>query len=453
MLAPSSSSSPAAAAIVKLAAPHLLNIPPELLIEILKCLDWRDLLRCDSVCQALHHTIRTSLELQYTIELAADNLVDGPRVPGSLSTADRYALLLDRRRRWRRLEWTREVDVPMPGGCQAYELVGGVFAKTSNGNANGVTHLLAAKLPTREDDGRVVRIEDLRLASRDFAIDPSQDLLALVDIDDSYVGVVFVNITVHLLSLTTLRPHPLALSPQLTLTTPFHIASCFIQIVGSTIGMFFWQHGPALVMWDWKSAERILSVGLNEAWDFGFLGEKTFMLTSLREGGGIWVYSLKYKYNLKPTLVAVLQLPRLKPGVTLTHFQTHSSPFLGGEMDGFPGRTSNDCETLDENHTEHGERTNGSNGGGTKRGGRKGVSEGESGWSAREVPWEEWGEEGTRMLPGWTHFRWLRYVHGHRIVFPPVVTSAHPTSTPNPNRKKSIFMLDFNVHPKRRNDP
>lgn len=90
----------------------------------------------------------------------------------------------------------KKIAVDVPGACQAYELVGGVFSKTMNGNTgngmeSGSRHLISTWLPTRNDQdndtiGRVVR-PDLGVATRDFAIDPTQNLIALVDAEDKCV--------------------------------------------------------------------------------------------------------------------------------------------------------------------------------------------------------------------------------------------------------------------------
>lgn len=123
--------------------------------------------------------------MRYIIELGADGMIDGARAHSSLATAERLHLLLNRRARWRTLDWTDTFELDLDGLCHAYELVGGVFAKTmGQANANGARHLTTIDLPTR-DVPAVKRIrEDMGVSSRDFAIDPSQDLLAIVEIDD-----------------------------------------------------------------------------------------------------------------------------------------------------------------------------------------------------------------------------------------------------------------------------
>lgn len=72
----------------------------------------------------------------------------------------------------------------MVGTCQAYELVGGVFAKSMGQGTNGSRHLITTWLPTATKPARSSVREDIGIPTRDFAIDPSQDLIALVDTGD-----------------------------------------------------------------------------------------------------------------------------------------------------------------------------------------------------------------------------------------------------------------------------
>ncbi len=148
-----------------------------------------------SVTQLNHffkQLILSSLELQYIIHLALTNHIDNPH--STLTTSSKLSLLIDRRERWKTLDWTSSVRVPLRGGCHAYELVGGVFAKSVNFGVGpgawgtGSRHFVAALLPTRHHHtpSKVER-QDLGVPARDFAIDPTQDLIALVDIDDSSV--------------------------------------------------------------------------------------------------------------------------------------------------------------------------------------------------------------------------------------------------------------------------
>jgi hypothetical protein len=83
-----------------------------------------------------------------------------------LTHSDRLAMLLDRRRAWARLEWKRRVAVSMPGTCQAYELVGGVFAKTVGDGSHGSRHFIASWLPSARTVGHQLERADVGLLTR-----------------------------------------------------------------------------------------------------------------------------------------------------------------------------------------------------------------------------------------------------------------------------------------------
>ena len=113
---------------------------------------------------------------------------------GGMSVPERMQALLKHRQAWRTLGFSRIATVPMPGECHAYELVGGVFAKamnpqhdlTSIGNP-GSRHLSLVALPSSTQEPRTLVREDIGLLCRDFGIDPTQDLIALVEQPRSYV--------------------------------------------------------------------------------------------------------------------------------------------------------------------------------------------------------------------------------------------------------------------------
>jgi hypothetical protein len=128
------------------------------------------------VCRELKGVVGNHTELQYLIELGVDGLVD---CPSPLPVADRLRMLQERRQAWQELRWTRCVPVDIPGHCQAYELVGGMFAKTTG----PARHFYGVWLPTRDAPGYQVEHKDIGLVTRDFAIDPTQDLIAYMVVD------------------------------------------------------------------------------------------------------------------------------------------------------------------------------------------------------------------------------------------------------------------------------
>ncbi|EMD35720.1 hypothetical protein CERSUDRAFT_115679 [Gelatoporia subvermispora B] len=449
------------------AAALLLDLPEELLLEVLKNLDFRSILRCCCVCRLLQSAIKGSLELQYKIELYADGLVDGPPIP-NLTTADRLHLLLERRRRWRSLDWRRMESIPITGGCQAYELVDGVFAKSmSTAFAGGSRHFTTVRLPTQAEPARTIVRENLGVPTRDFAMDPSQDLLALVHNDEGNVGPP--RIVIHFRTLSTNEVHPKASLAQLEAPMPLRTENSLIQVADDVVALFYWAHGPGILIWNWQKGILLVNLTQNSirrdvlppmVWDFAFLSNRAFLVTTIAGVGTIEIYAFRGDVALEGGLekpnsarrVASLGMPPIKQTQELHAFNTHSGPFVHRPGTGQLFHTASDmCAHLFElNYGEHGRRfllfvpnrfflsfV-------PKEGEIAGVRH------TIEQSWNEWGPLNSRVLHRRGRFQWLRYIHGHRLVLP----LALPPSPPDTMiRERLLIVCDFNVHPKRINDP
>ncbi|KAI0795917.1 hypothetical protein C8Q75DRAFT_744368 [Abortiporus biennis] len=436
-----------------------LDLPHELVAEILTYLHFRDLLRVTTLCRTLNQTVTHSVELQYKIELGADGMVDGPRTPGSMPIADRLRLLLDRRKRWQNLDWTQQITLPLHGACQAYEMVAGVFAKTMTiPGHTGSRYLACTWLPTRSEPAHTLVKEDIGIPSRDFAIDPSQDLIALVDVDESFDNI---QIQISLRTISTNKQHPLASKAELIGQVPLHVNSCFIQFVQDVVGMFFWVDGPGLMIWNWHTGELVVRALQSElhhgTWDFSFLSSRAFMLTTIGGSGSIEIYSFSGHAIthedgslVPPAHAASLRLPDLKDPYEIRKFSTHSSPFLGGNISrGKPFTTSqeNRVHLMSIHYGAQGPRFH---------------LLIKNDFLLSHVPpnfayqdqskavtkqWSEWGVKNSRFLEHNVSFKWLRYVHGQRVVLPPFPISGRPGS---PNHKSKVCIIDFNVWPRRK---
>ena len=132
--------------------------------------------------------------------MGVDGLVDSPL--SKLSVSQRFQMLMQRRERWRELKWKERVLVPSDNGYAAYDFVGGVLGKliptsearepTGLGNnslgLNGhqesgdKTKITFTYLPsfTNDEDVKVLTHEDVGIDCCEFAIDPAQDLLVLI---------------------------------------------------------------------------------------------------------------------------------------------------------------------------------------------------------------------------------------------------------------------------------
>ena len=263
----------------------LLNLPLEILSEILNQLDHIHILRCSivrassflrkvvtphshyfryccKVCKQLHALVSSSTALQYRIELASDGLVDGhPRRGSAFSTtAARMKILLERRAAWRALRPNRRTSVAFAGHCHAYELVGGLFAKALE-DFGAARRIDASWLPGNGLGERRLVVDDLGLRIKDFALDPSQDLIVLLEHctapeNSSMAGA---DIRVHIRKLSSVgTPHPAAKNPMLCRRSIRPVHGCMIQIVEDIVGMYFWVPCYSVLIWNWTSGEELL---------------------------------------------------------------------------------------------------------------------------------------------------------------------------------------------------
>lgn len=115
------------------------------------------------------------------IELAFDGLIDLPQSQPT-PTCEKLQLLLSRRKAWHTLDWKDKLHVPMSGSCRAYELVSGIFAKSMGSHVgHGSRHFIMSTLPSREyNKPHFIIREDVGVPSKDFVIDPTQDLIGYV---------------------------------------------------------------------------------------------------------------------------------------------------------------------------------------------------------------------------------------------------------------------------------
>lgn len=134
------------------------------------------------VCKSFKELINGSVTIKYQIALCAGGLSDGP--PSLLTPSDRLKLLQNHQLAWKRLRWSYHEAIEMHTGG-LWELYGNMLVQ-SKGRAR--RHLLFHQLPSRlrgiEERKWELRTEFML---RDFGIDPSQDLLVLLEARQPYV--------------------------------------------------------------------------------------------------------------------------------------------------------------------------------------------------------------------------------------------------------------------------
>ncbi|KAI0065127.1 hypothetical protein BV25DRAFT_1822244 [Artomyces pyxidatus] len=427
---------------------HFLDLPVELQTAVLRHLDHRSVLRCTLVCRQLHELVASSVELRYKVELVYDGLVDGAAYPPGMPYSRRLERLLDRRSAWRTLAWRKHTTVTMPGSCRAYELVGGIFAKVFESNG-----FCASRLPSATADERRLEIADLGVPVKDFAIDPTQGLIALLEQpghdmqNDTEVARVHLRAIGEDLS----ELHPDAKCPVLEFRTAGAIHGSTIQIADDVVGIYFWTPLHGVLVWNWMTGERLVyfqgdhGETPEDIWDFALLSSRAYMVTTLTGGGTIEIYTfgddLSRDSGQEVTLVATLCFFELHPmyGNLLIEATTTTGPFTARVALELPFGTAPTSRVhvfklqyavpgyqpvclVVHNRTLMQYIENYRAGGGHVN-----------------VPWEAWGVDGSRAFILGNGSQWLRYVHGERVVCPIL----------HDDRSTTFEVLDFNVHPTR----
>jgi hypothetical protein len=198
----------------------------------------------------LHEIVKSSPDLQYTIELWADGMVRGNS--GVLTRAETLEVLYKRRRAWLKLRWTSQdvLKIESLATCRAYELVGSFFAQQQEG-----PYFLAISLSCivndRENAATACNPGISPQDFQDFAIDPTQDLIAFLYVPTG--GLAYL----ELRTISSQRPHPRAVHPFLTFSLERDPEMALtIQIVDDVIGMFF-PDPIGLVLFNWRTGFTI----------------------------------------------------------------------------------------------------------------------------------------------------------------------------------------------------
>ncbi|KAK0184337.1 hypothetical protein F5146DRAFT_938832 [Armillaria mellea] len=425
----------------------LFSLPPEILTQCMEYLDYWSLLRCMQVCRTFKNIVDSSLALQYTIELAMDGMEDGKS--SHLLNADRLGRLRDLRRAWADLNWKKFTRIPFSGECSAYELVAGVFVKMFLGREFVLTRLPSSTRPNVDQ----TELPDQDMLVKDFAMDPSQDLLAMLVDDASPPSYTTSRIlTMHIRSLSTLHDHPGAEIPQINIT--IHpgemwanlVGVCTIQVAQDSLALFIRQpvKGSHLYIWNWKTGRLLINhddhSGLPESvYHFGFVTSTTYILTTTRGNG--YVHLVEISEELEYRTIVVLCLPEIVNNVQVDAVITHSGAITASPTDdeqfiatqerrihtftvmyGFLDPTREAAtytlfvpnETFLQYISDYEDRNK---------------------TLLSYIMWKNWGPGHTRMLLNEGSFNWMRYAHGQRVVCPAI-----------PGRK-IVQVLDFNVHP------
>ncbi|KAF8872598.1 hypothetical protein CPB84DRAFT_1854352 [Gymnopilus junonius] len=274
-----------------------IALPQEILIHTLSYLDPRSILSCASTCRLLYETCKNSLEIQYLVELA----IDGFQKPiTSASHSELIARLRDLRLSWANLDCKRFKKVELSNLCMAYELVAGVFAMADGHKLNFTW------LPSSTMNGRSLTYPSLEFRIIDFAMDPTQDLIVILEDHNSPITVTDTrHVRLHIRSISAANDvHPLASEGILTFDD------------SDTIG-------PPLP-----------PIGIQH---FTLLTRTSFVLTLTSSSGSLQLYTFSPSSpTLTPaSLCCTLHLPSIRPNCTIFELRVHSGPISACQPDPF----------------------------------------------------------------------------------------------------------------------
>ncbi|KAF9043918.1 hypothetical protein BJ165DRAFT_1478651 [Panaeolus papilionaceus] len=441
----------------------LFMLPSELLASILHDLDYISLLNCTETCTVLRDLVTTTTSLQCVIQMATLGLESSN---SALIPMDMMEKLNERRRIWDALDWSSYSTINVIGSCQAYELVGGVFAQSDGFN------ITFHWLPSRTSSGHLIKCKTL-VPLRDFAMDPSQDLLVILEQNDIYSASDETNtVLIHLRALTTHLPHEEAVSARFAFPFPpdspngngvvgaaLYIMHDFLSInlrIGS------WQESKCrIVVFNWKTSvvvydsdESKLTHGFE---DFELLGDSTFIMASHDGSGSLLLYSLDHE-RPGPLLCCALNLPSLSEGSSLQSSVIFHDPCVAKHMssDGNPFAPALDDALVILSLSYHLYHEECTSCGGSRyeytliiptrvllRYAKKHRIVNVPELSDRVVKayaWDEWGPHSTRLLHPCIPKGWLRFSSGQQIIISTCSDDAASSTQP-------IQILDFSRHP------
>ncbi|TFK62411.1 hypothetical protein BDN72DRAFT_882672, partial [Pluteus cervinus] len=242
----------------------------------------------------------------------------------------------ERRSAWHELEWKLFPAQNFLKSYHAYRLVCGVFAVVQNNN-----EFITMTLPTKTSQGSQ-RVHHLDFDTRDFAMDPTQDLAIFLE---ERIGNEL-STHLHIRTYETVVPHPDSEQPRIFVHLDERPDECLVQIAGDIFALAY-DNFPTLLngnetrfnirIWNWKSGTLIHEQTLRNTGatpkSFVLLNSKAFALGVRTSSGYISIWDLD-----SGTEASRLHFPELSdlhdPEVCLGKVSVDAPPFLARPQSG-----------------------------------------------------------------------------------------------------------------------
>ncbi|KIM36026.1 hypothetical protein M413DRAFT_449469 [Hebeloma cylindrosporum] len=368
------------------------GLPVEIKIQVMENLDAKSLLRCASVSWSMYLTFRSSSLLQYLVKLALYGMEEtGSGVPHPNVSP----LLDDHRRAWELLDWKRTTTIEVAPHCQAYELVADVFASSDG------SKLSIVGLPSSRSDGyTMTRTPDVPF--RDFAIDPTQDIVAFLEVSIQSAQ------RIHVRNISTNAP---LIVLGFTIPPNNNFKNPVLQFGQDLLGLYYTSR---ILIWNWQQGSLIFDSSLEKLSHhidhFVFLSRDALLVTST----ALHLYVFNPPSSV--TLVATLHLPVTPHHRLGAQIKVHSGPLHARPPPGalFTPSSGERIQVLSVGYGLNLKYTMYVH----TRTLLHYVKQYRSGKALPElvVPWDLWGPRGTRFMKRDAQGVWLRYAHGQRVI-------------------------------------
>ncbi|TFK41206.1 hypothetical protein BDQ12DRAFT_679076 [Crucibulum laeve] len=309
----------------------LVDIPEELIVQILSYLGPSDLVTCELTSSTLRSIIKEAVVLRYSRALQVAGMEDNPN--SNLSVTERLARLERRESAWFKNIPDFTTTIPVhhnPSGI--YDLTSGVYLL---GNTNRLA-LHYCKLPTSsEDDTSWKNIEverniiDMGLAAYEH------DLIAVVTTSPVTASPPSHNIELEFREFSTGQWHSLAQKPRLLVTNSrWERPAIGIEIVGEYLVLIIthsnnpWRPDSQFFVYEWKTGTLKLKLSRPHHTYHGliFLAESVFLLPNASDNTlEIWEIPLSpERAPSQPT--CILGLPQLADNQALSAISCRCEP-------------------------------------------------------------------------------------------------------------------------------
>ncbi|CAA7262359.1 unnamed protein product [Cyclocybe aegerita] len=311
-------------------AGSFLALPAELQLEIMGILDAGSMLSLALSCRALHEQFK-SPAIQYAYELLLSSMQDnGADVP-----LDILQLSLRRLRKgWESLDWTFGETVKLPGDLGRYALISGIFVKIDRKGAD----LSVCGLSSATQTGRTRTTASLDFHAIDFTIDPSQDLIVLLEKRELPDG--RRRIQAHARCISADGAHPSAKVDSFQFDFVRHGSYSHKILLADDVVAIWSHHGDGrLLLWNWREGfliyDSICSNLPKDIYSLEMLSREAFILMSVSGPGKFYVCKFSPMVPAPPTIVATLMLPPTASSGLLS-FVTHSTQLPVRPVPGTP---------------------------------------------------------------------------------------------------------------------